>query len=291
MTLDNSYIPNGVTAKVDYIELSDGVELRVMDFVPGGNDPTRPVVVFVAGWISLISGWKEVLKAITPNYRTLYIETREKISARLPDRGSVDFTIERMGKDIGEVLQKTLPEGQPFYFAGSSMGSTVILDYLSHDNRYPRNSFLISPTCKFSIPTWGVWLIRFLHPGLYLAVKPLVKWYLRNFRLDKHKEPEQVAKYEGTLDAAEPGRLKINALAISSYSLWKKLPYLKSPVCIIGAQTDTLHGVDELKKMVTQIPSARLELMQSNRETHSEKAGAFIVDQIARLENNPDRIV
>lgn len=289
MTLDNSYVPDGVTAKVDYIELSDGVKLRVIDFVPKGNDPTRPVVVFIAGWISLISGWKEVLKALAPNYRTLYIETREKISAMLPDRRSVDFSIGRMGKDIGEILQKTLPDGQPFYFAGSSMGSTVILDYLSLDNRYPKNSFLISPICKFSIPTWGLWLIKFLHPGFYLAVKPLVKWYLRNFRLDKHKEPEQVAKYEGTLDAAEPVRLKANALAISSYNLWGKLAYLKSPVCIIGAQTDTLHGVEELKKMVAQMPSARLEFMQSNKETHSEKAGAFIVDQIARLENNANQ--
>lgn len=282
--LDNSYLPEGITAKELYIKVSDGVELKVFDFTPLEYDPARPVVVFVAGWISLISGWKDVLNVLTPNYRTLYIETREKISARLPKRKGIDFSIERMGQDIGEILKEMLSEDQNFYFVGSSMGSTAILDFLSLNKARPRQSFLISPICKFEIPAWALTLAKVVHPGFYSAIRPIAKWYLRNFRLDKKNEPEQVTKYEGTIDAAEPKRLKATTLAISSYSLWEKLEHLKSPVCIIGAKTDTLHSINELEKMVKCIPSARLELMQSNKETHSEKAGAFIADQISRLE-------
>jgi len=264
-----------------FIEVSDGVKLNVIDFTPEGSDPTKPVVVFVAGWISLPSGWKDFLKTLTPRYRTLYVETREKISSILPKGRQIDFSIERMALDIGEILQKTIPDGETFYFAGSSMGATIILDYLSLGKRQPTQSFLISPIAKFSIPTWALGLIKLSHPSFYSAIKPVVKWYLKNFRLDKKREPEQVAKYEGTLDAAEPARLKINALSVSKYSLWDKLGRVKSPVCLIGARTDTLHGVEELEKMVALMPHATLILMQSNKETHSERAGSFIADRIA----------
>jgi len=280
-----SWVPEGVGVTEKYLKMSDGVELKVTDFLPEGNAPEKPVLVFVAGWISLISGWVDVLKELIPEYQTLYVETREKISARLPAIQGVDFSIEQMSRDLDEVLSQTLPKDKPFYFAGSSLGSTVILEYLSADKKQPRDSFIISPISEFNIPTWGLILIRFLHPGFYLVIKPLIKWYLRNFRLDKKKEPEQVAKYEGTLDAAEPGRLKANARAIQNYSLWGKLQDIKSPVLIIGAKADTLHGVEILEKMVSMMASARMELLESNKETHSKRSGTLMIGEIKRREN------
>jgi len=89
-------------------------------------------------------------------------------------------------------------------------------------------------------------------------------------------EPDQVKKYCGTIDAAEPIRLKANANAIRNYSLWEKLSDIKSPVVIIGAKTDNLHGIDILEKMVKIMPLASLEMMKSNKETHSAKMGEFI---------------
>jgi len=263
-----------------FFRTSDDVELKIFDFTPKGCKTGDSILVFVAGWISQISGWKDVLKELTPVYRTLYIETREKISARLPDRKGLDFSIERMALDIDEILQKEIAKDQIFYFAGSSMGATAIMDYLALGKKQPKESYLISPVCKFNIPKWALALVKVSHPSFYSAIKPVAKWYLRNFRLDRQKEPEQVAKYEGTIDAAEPKRLKATTLAVSRYSLWEKLPRLKSPVCIIGAHSDTLHGVDKLRQMTAKIPSATLKLMQSNKETHSERAGIFIREQM-----------
>jgi pimeloyl-ACP methyl ester carboxylesterase len=276
----------GTDLKEAYVEVSDRVALRVIDFHPPHDSPTKPAVLFVPGWISLVRGWQDVLKRLTPCYRTLYVETREKRSARIPKRGGVDFSISRMTQDIHEVWRQRVAPERPLCLVGSSLGSTIILDYLSQGLGEPALALLIAPNTEFRFPSWSIPIIRLLPASLYNLAKPAIKWYLREIRLDKVREPEQVAKYEGTLDAAEPKRLKANALALGHYSLWPKLQKVKAPVVIIGARSDVLHGLDTMKRMVALIPDARLVVMASNKETHSEKAGDFMVDQIGRLESS-----
>lgn len=283
--IDDSYCNPGVEVDEFYFEASDGVELKIMDFRPENNAPDKPLVVFVAGWVSLVSGWRDVLRRITATCRTLYVETREKKSARLPGNKTLDFSIHRMSLDIEELVGKLVPENRSFYMAGSSLGSTVVLDYMSRQVRQPAKAILIAPICDFPFPLWLLFIIRFIPAGFYSLVRPILKWYLRNIRLDKKNEPEQVRKYEGTIDAAEPARLKANALAIKDYSLWEKLDTIGAPVCIVGAETDNLHGLDVMERMVSMMPVARFELMKSNKETHSEKAGELILSQIEQTEN------
>lgn len=277
----HEFSSNGTAISECYFTTSDGVSLKVIDFVPSGGGISQPVVVFVPGWISHISGWQEVLKEITPRYRTLYLETREKISARLPAEAAVDFSIDRMRMDLSEFVLAKVPADRPFCFVGSSLGSTIILEYLMEKNRQPFDAYLIAPNCEFRFPLWFVVAVLILPLSLYPLMKSVLKWYLRNFRLDKQREPEQVKKYEGTIDAAEPKRLKASALALRGYSLWHKLPNITSPVMVIAATTDILHSVSEIQTMVDLLPCGRLETMASNRETHSKKAGLFIADQIA----------
>lgn len=278
---DVSFLGKNVSLIEKCFEVSDGVQLQVFDFFPPDYTPKTPVIVFVAGWISLLRGWESVLKITSRKYRTLYIETREKNSAYFPPARKIDFSIDRMSLDIHEILSRTLSEDQPFYFLGSSLGSTIILHYLSMNQKQPKNSFLISPISEFPFPLWLLFVINFFPARFYVAIKPVLKWYLKYFHLDRHNEPEQVKKYEGTIDAAEPVRLKANAYAIKDYNLWDRLAHVKTPVTLIGAETDKLHGIDTLKKMVSTMSFARLEMMTSNKETHSERAGSFVVEQIA----------
>ncbi len=273
-----------VSVEEEFFVTSDGVALRMIEFAPPCDGPQRPMVVFVAGWISLIDGWKRVLQRITPRYRTLYVETREKASALLPLRPDrMDFSMARMSRDLFEIIEKKVPPEKPLCLAGSSLGATVILDSQTAAQRQPALSILIAPICGLIYPFWLPLLLRPVPPSLYTAIKPALKWYLRNVRVDKRKEPEQAKKYEGTLDAAEPRRLKANAFAIKDYSLWEKLPRVSSPVLIVGAKSDTLHGIDVIEKMAELLPNAEIAMMSSNRETHSEKMGDLIVDRLTGL--------
>ncbi len=272
---------SGVEVKERYVKVSDGVVLKVVDFQPPDND--GPVVIFVAGWISLIRGWKEVLLELTPKFRTLYVETREKISADLPQGAGMDFSVERMALDLDEIVEKLVPPGLEFAFAGSSLGSTIVLEHLSKNVRQPCTSLLVGPVPEFNFPSWGMFVIRCCHPIMYIIVKPLIKWYLKYIRVDRKKEPEQVEKYYGTLDAAEPARLKANAIRLDDYRLWERLPLIQAPVVVIGAKTDSLHGLESLENIVQLTPNAELAVLDSNRDAHSTKAAQLMVQRLNSL--------
>ena len=75
---------------------------------------------------------------------------------------------------------------------------------------------------------------------------------------------------------AEPVRLKANAGALNGHGIWGDLPEVAPPTVIIGASADKLHGLDEVNLMAQRMPNAFVEVMESNKETHSGKAGSFI---------------
>jgi pimeloyl-ACP methyl ester carboxylesterase len=278
------YTGKGCSVKEYALAMSDGVRLKMIDFTPKSVHPGKPIVLFIAGWISLIQGWKGVLKVLTPRFRVLYLETREKTSSVLPAGGRVSFTMERMARDIHEVVEQAIPGNKSFIIAGSSLGATAIVEQQLMEGRKPLCTVLIAPVAEFRYPAVLGSIIPALPPSLYLAIKPIVKWYLRNFRLDAKKEPEQMQKYSNTLDAADPYKLKPNAIAIRNYAVWDKLPGVRTPTLIVGATTDTLHGTNYLTRMTELLPRAAYRELESNKETHSEKAGELIAGFLDRKE-------
>lgn len=276
------YTSPGTETREYYVRMTDGVRLKVIDFIPGGADRKKPVMIFIAGWISLISGWKGVLQEITPRFRTIYLETREKKSSLVPHNMNVSYSMDRLRKDIGEVIGELIPEKQEFFLAGSSLGASAILEYCSLNLRNPECAFLIGPNAEFRFPKVLGDIVPAFHPSLYFAVKPVVKWYLKNFRLDKKNAQEQVKKYENTLDEADPYKLKANALAIKNYSVWEKLGTITTPCIIFGATSDTLHDTGDLQKLIEIIPRTQYIELASNADTHSNAAGRIIVEYLER---------
>jgi len=262
--------------------VSDGVKLKVIDFTPLKIEEGRPVIVFIAGWISLIRGWRDFLSALTPHYRVIYAETREKGSSVIPDIKSASFSMERMKDDIQDLVKGLLPEGAPLVLAGSSLGASAIMEYCMSGGREPMCTALVGPNGEFRFPRFLSGLIPVLHPSLYFAVKPVIKWYLRNFRVNSEAEREQIEKYELTLDHADPYRLKRNALAIKNWSI-KKDGTITVPSLILGATTDSLHNTDNLKRVLKHFPRGEYIELASNRETHSAKAAHVIMDYIERI--------
>ena len=141
---------------------------------------------------------------------------------------------------------------------------------------------MVAPNIRFDLP-WWLWPFMRLAPAAFFAwLRPILKWNLKHLRLDKTSEPEQVKRYAAYLDAADARRLKKNAWAMRHYNLLDRLPAITTPVTAIGARSDLLHGLEEIEDMVSRLPSATLEVMESNRETHSALAGQFMVDVIAK---------
>lgn len=266
---------DGCSVETRYLTMSDGVELQMFQFSPAVATD-RPPLLFVAGWISQISGWTGVLKALTADYNVHYLETREKASSKVAKVSAVAFDMHRMRDDVAEVITQCYPDGR-YLLAGSSLGASAIVEFLLMHKHSPNATALIAPNPELKFPKGLMYgLVSWFPPALYAPIKAIAKWYLRNFRLDPAKEPEQYEKYASTLDAADPYKLKPNAMAMLDYQVWDRLAAVKDKVLIVGASSDKLHGLDNLLRMAKLMPNATLVSMESNKVTHSEQAGSLL---------------
>ena len=196
----------------EYIEVDDRVHLRVLHWTPRPATAADPVV-FVAGFVSSVHGWAEFLRAVTPPRPVWYIETREKGSARIERRvTAADFTIPRLAEDIIVASERLPIDRGRAILMGSSFGATAVLEALKHGRLVARAAFLLSPNTEYraSRPLWS---ITYLPAAFYHPVKHFVIWYLRTFRVDAKREPEQMLRYEETLRTANPLRVKFAARA------------------------------------------------------------------------------
>jgi len=205
----------------DYISVSENISLRVIKFIPE-KDCGHPAVVFVPGWITSISSWKKVLLEMTKEFPIYYVETREKISSKT--KGKVKYGVENIGEDIVKLVSILQLEDKNYFLVGSSLGATVLLDCCQKLEAQPLCLILIGPNAEFRVPKFGMGIIRVFYPPLYLGLKPVVKWYLKNFRLDYKSDQAQYKKYCRALDAADPWKLKKAIIPFSKYKVWNLLP-------------------------------------------------------------------
>jgi len=258
----------GTSIRELYVQTLPEVALRVIEFKPS-SPGNNPVVVFVAGWVTQISAWKEVLQEMTRDFRVIYLETREKISSKI--QGRAVFDVESIGKDIVEVVEHFDLEDQSYLLFGSSLGATAIVDCARFLKHKPLCLVLVGPNAHFRVPRLGKWVVTPFYPGLYLLIKPMVKWYLRTFRLDIEHDYAQYSKYCQALDAADPFKLKPALLALSTYEIWPYLSYIKCPSLIFGAEKDKLHEPENLHKIVRSLPNCHYIDLHTNQGTHSRE--------------------
>ena len=259
------YCSPGTTVRDEMARLPPHVSLRVISFTPA-QPSTYPSIVFVAGWISLMRGWKNVLREMTKDFTVYYVETREKISSRL--EGDAKFGVEDIGGDIVALVEQLgLTE---YVLFGSSLGATAIIDCYRSLKKKPVGLVLVAPNAVFRVPrSWKIIVTLFYTP-LYSLIRPSVKWYLRMFRLNVEADAAQYEKYCEALDAADPKKLKKAVMSVWSYKVWDKLVSIDCPVLLVNASHDTLHEPENLRRIATGIPNAVQVDLGTNSQTHDK---------------------
>jgi len=276
----SEYCAESSTCQTRQIQVNDNVSLRVITFQP--NSPAKnPPVVFIPGWISLIATWKSVLQDLSRDFTIHYIETREKKTAIV--RGRVKYRVEDCARDLAAIVEQLNLQDDNFILCGSSLGATAIADGFRFLKRRPLFLALIGINAEFYIPRGWIGVVRCFPPTLYLTFKPVIKWYLRNFRLDIKKDQAQYKKYCDNVDNADPFRLKKAALALVKYKIWKRLPEIQTPVLLFSASHDALHDLENIKRIHEQLPDSRYFDLETNSRTHSPEMVEIIREFIAGL--------
>ena len=248
-----------------------GAQLRVLEWLPvaGGDCPT---LVLVAGWISIASGWGDFLRALVPHRRVLFYESREKRSARLPQASLTrkEFAPQALAEDLLSVCSTLQLEPDRTILFGSSLGATTILEACKRSRRPAAGAFLVGPTCRFRFPWWSE-VVLLWPPAAYRLVLPFVLWYLRHYRVDSRREPEQMRRYESTLRSADPSRLKLSAYALRGFEVWPGVETISVPTAVAWAPSDTLHSEAEIHRLLAALPEGRPVTASSNRALHDRR--------------------
>ena len=91
-------------AKVHYYTMSDGVEVRALEF-DLVEQPNDYILLLIPGYVTVFQSWEKVMSLLTPEFRVLYFETREKASSNIPSRKlKRKITFDRMALDLKEYL-------------------------------------------------------------------------------------------------------------------------------------------------------------------------------------------
>lgn len=260
---------DGAGFSEDRVDVGEGVRLRCYRWQPQPENGASPVF-FVAGWISLVTGWKALLQELVRTRPVVYLETREKRSAEIPPRlmHSSSFTIPRLADDVVRAAERLGLDNDRTVLFGSSMGSNAILEALK-DSRYSaRAAFLVGPNAEFYFPAWGKVAVRVVPAWLIERLKGFVIWYLRRFRVDSESDPEQMARYERTIGAADALRLKLSAQAVQGYSALPGLASITTPVAVAYADSDRLHDERDVRRMVDAMPRGTAIRCPSNTYMH-----------------------
>ena len=265
-------IAAGVEFRRHQVEVDDGVRLTVDEWQPGtGAEP----LVFVAGWVSIIEGWRPLLEVLAHERPVYYMETREKRSAVF-DRAKLrpaDFAIPLLGDDVVAVCDRLAIDEDRRVFFASSMGSNAVLEAFKYGRLKGKAAFLIGPNAEFRFPGWGKVLVLF-PTALYRPLLPLVLWYLKHFRVNAQKDPQQMARYRRTLRAADTQRLKLSARSVIGYSLLPGLETVEVPVAVAHAASDTLHEGGDVHRIVDALPRGRAVECPSNTYMHTASVAA-----------------
>ena len=286
LNTDDPISASGAHFKSEYISVSYDVKLKVLQWQSKTKDPKKAVgsVIFVSGWVSHVSGWAELLSSMTQNRRVFYIETREKISAQIKKKKIRvnDFTIANIALDIITICKSLPIDLEKSIVMGSSFGATALLEALKNNNLNVRCAFLVGPNSEFSAHPIMQKLL-YLPNFSYHFLKYFVLWYLRTFRVDAKKEPEQMDRYKITIKTAHPRRIKMSVKAAMKYKLWPDLETVKIPTALAYAPTDTLHSRGNIKKIAQTLPHGQIIACSTNKYMHSANLLKDIEDFIQNI--------
>jgi pimeloyl-ACP methyl ester carboxylesterase len=250
-----------------FVEVAPNISVRVLRWVPADSSAASldPAVV-VPGWGSVFEGWRPLLTEWVSRRPIVYIETREKKSARITRKvRREDFEMRHHGHDVAAVLDEFGIDSSEVDWFSSSLGATLLIDAYQNDVLAGRSSILLAPNPDFKFPLWARILLKmplpkFIHPALVrFAV-----WVVER----RTKEEGQRIRYRRALMSQDLERLLLSSRANIRYSLPQDLSRVSVPCAVMTAKSDTLHGMDKVLDIVDRLPNAVLIEVPSNQYAH-----------------------
>ena len=274
-------LPNSI-GEEKLIRVSNSVSLRVFTWEPV-NQSSKVPILMVPGWGSVFEGWRPLVTEWVQNRKIIYVETREKASAIFDEKMSQkDFHIDNFTNDIREIIQSLNLDGN-YHLFSSSLGSTILIHGLQERKISAKSSIFLAPNQNIIFPLWARLLIKLPLPKFTL--KWLIK--LAIWAVERKVEEEgQKIRYRRTLLSQNYERIRFSARYLIGYSLPESLSNIEIPCAILTAESDKLHGSNDVEFISREIPNMKIIPIPSNQYAHQPEALNEIESFYSNMELN-----
>ena len=274
-------LPNSI-GEEKLIRVSNSVSLRVFTWKPV-NQSSKVPILMVPGWGSVFEGWRPLVTEWVQNRKIIYVETREKASAIFDEKMSQkDFHIDNFTDDIREIIQSLNLDGN-YHLFSSSLGSTILIHGLQERKISAKSSIFLAPNQNIIFPLWARLLIKLPLPKFTL--KWLIK--LAIWAVERKVEEEgQKIRYRRTLLSQNYERIRFSARYLIGYSLPESLSNIEIPCAILTAESDKLHGSNDVEFISREISNMKIIPIPSNQYAHQPEALNEIESFYSNIELN-----
>tara|TARA_X000000368_G_C22933466_1_gene668751 strand:- start:28 stop:885 length:858 start_codon:yes stop_codon:yes gene_type:complete len=274
-------LPNSI-GEEKLIRVSNSVSLRVFTWEPV-NQSSKVPILMVPGWGSVFEGWRPLVTEWVQNRKIIYVETREKASAIFDEKMSQkDFHIDNFTDDIREIIQSLNLDGN-YHLFSSSLGSTILIHGLQERKISAKSSIFLAPNQNIIFPLWARLLIKLPLPKFTL--KWLIK--LAIWAVERKVEEEgQKIRYRRTLLSQNYERIRFSARYLIGYSLPESLSNIEIPCAILTAESDKLHGSNDVEFISREISNMEIIPIPSNQYAHQPEALNEIESFYSNIELN-----
>jgi len=265
--------------------MTDGTQVRVLDFNLA-EKPNDYVIVLIPGFLTVFQSWQRAMELLTPEFRVLYMETREKVSSIVPRKLERKIKLTNMAHDIKEVIQQLELDGQKHITLTSSLGGTILTEALSKKWLEPTGVIMVGPAIEIHIKLFVIILSVILPNFIKKTIMiPAIKWYMSKFIINTEAEPEQLDKYMRAFEEANLRKAIPTFRRFYRYSIWDMPPKVETPTLLLGASTDGMHATQACLRTHELMPNSIFVDLGSNKATHSEPLVEELKKFIIRLDN------
>ncbi|MBD3190861.1 MAG: hypothetical protein GF308_09470 [Candidatus Heimdallarchaeota archaeon] len=261
-TVPNFY-DEGVGEKI-YVPVP-GAELRTFHHKPKQITVKRPIV-FIPGFGTTAEIWREFHQTHHGFAEYFHIETREKKPCQLKRTRNTDLSLNRLAKDLTEVINFFGLSGQDYVLMASCMTGGVVLRGLIEGYLDPPTTIILDPFTKW---TQNRALIKYVMPLLPPAVLGALKYLLAKIILGNMKNEQQKQRNLATVESAVPWIWRKFSLQNINHDLTEDLKKIPKTVYIFHGPPDKYHPAGIFQQTAERIPKGRffhIDVQEEHRE-------------------------
>jgi pimeloyl-ACP methyl ester carboxylesterase len=215
---------------------------------------------------------------MTEHFIVHYVETREKPTSKVPE--NTKFEVKDIASDISSTIDRTdVMEGN-YILLGYSLGATAAAEAFNEQLRKkPSLLVLIEPSGEFRVPAFGLFIAKYF-PWTFHLIKPVIKFYIKTFRVNTKEDFEMYVIIKRIIDGADPGKLIPTLIGMARYRLWDILDKIDVQVLVIGASHDTFHNLDDAKEISSRISNCTYSDLVTNKRSHSPEVCDLLINYL-----------